>query len=353
MFLIVTGLPGSSKTSHVISKYKDVKDRPIYYRGINLTEEGKQQLGWIELTDSEATNWHQHIPDGALVIIDEAQELYPVRHASKPVPAGLAALETHRHHGWDVVFISQAPSLLDIHARTICNEHYHYERPFQMPYANQYHSGVGFVSPSNRSELGRCAVTRKKLPKEVWGLYKSAEVHTHKAKPPIKVLLMIGLPLIIVPIAFYMFFSNLSIGGGLQNNEESKEVQVVPSQPSYTPFPAGNDSGRVFDIDWQEAFQPDIRGLPYTAPIYRQQAMRAVDVPVVQGCMSMRSDFSDCTCYTQQGTKISDMPVQMCERVLKDGLFNHLAKSPVDSGRGAVEGRDSPRPEANTDTAQL
>lgn len=351
MFLIVTGLPGSSKTSHVLSKYKSVKDRPVYYRGINLTEEGKKELCWTELNDDQATNWHEHVPDGALIIIDEAQELYPVRHASKPVPKGLAALETHRHHGWDVVFISQAPSLLDVHARTICNEHFHYERPFQMPYANQYHSGVGFVSPSNRSELGRCAVTRKKLPKDVWGLYKSAEVHTHKARPPYKVIAMIVIPLIVVPYAFYSFFSNFSIGGG--GDAEQVETAPINGEPMQRPMPTRGTSGDVFRIEWGEAFKADVRGLPFTAPIYRDQAMSVQAVPVVHGCMSMRSDFSDCTCFTQQGTKIADMPVQMCKRVLKDGMFNHLAQAEQGSGRESGERRATSRPDTEFGSAQL
>src|SRR5690606_28376062 len=123
-------------------------------------------------------------PEGAIVILDEAQQLFPVRPSSKAVPAGLTALETHRHSGWDVVFITQEPTLLDSHARKVANEQYHYERPFGAPYSVEFHSGVGFVSPQNRSALRACAKKHRKLPKEVFGLYKSAEIHTHKFRPP-------------------------------------------------------------------------------------------------------------------------------------------------------------------------
>lgn len=348
MFLIVTGLPGSSKTSHVLAKYLNVSDRPVYYRGIPLTEEGQQKLGWNELTDDQARCWHEHVPDGALVILDEAQELFPVRHASKPVPTGLSALETHRHHGWDVVFISQAPSLLDVHARTICNQHYHYERPFNLPYANEYHCGAGFVSPANRSELtSRTNMKRVKLPKQVWPLYRSAVVHTHKAKPPLKVILLIVIPLIVVPIAFYKFFTGLSIG----NSQDAETVETQGS-PVMAPasLPPGQSAGTPYRIEWGSAFSPDVKGLPFTAPIYREQAMNPKSVPVVHGCMSMRSDFSDCKCYTQQGTRITDMPWQMCVRALKDGIFNHLASSsPADSGEGE---RRAP-PQSAGDSSQI
>ena len=52
MFTLVTGAPGSGKTSHVIAKYKDVTDRPIYQRGIR-----DLQLPWTELSDEEAREW--------------------------------------------------------------------------------------------------------------------------------------------------------------------------------------------------------------------------------------------------------------------------------------------------------
>lgn len=348
MFLIVTGLPGSSKTSHVIAKYMNVKDRPIYYRGINLTEEGKKRLRWTELTDDETMRWRELLPEGSLLIVDEAQELFPVRHSTKPVPPALSALEKHRHQGWDVVFITQSPNLLDVHARIICNQHLHYERPFNMPYANQYHCGVGFVSPTNRSELtSRCNMKRVDLAKPAWGLYVSASQHTHKAKPPLKVILLIVIPLIVVPIAFYKFFTGLSIGN-------TQDVETVETQSSPVMAPAslspGQSAGTSYRIEWGSAFSPDVKGLPFTAPIYREQAMNPKSVPVVHGCMSMRSDFSDCKCYTQQGTRITDMPWQMCVRVLKDGIFNHLASSsPADSGEGE---RRAP-PQSAGDSSQI
>ena len=94
-------------------------------------------------------------------------------------------------------------------------------------------------------------------------------------------------------------------------------------------------------MEWGEAFKADVRGLPFTAPIYREKAMDVQAVPVVHGCMSMRSDYSDCTCYTQQGTRIADMPTQMCKRVLKDGLFNHLASRDDDEDRESRRSRRS------------
>ncbi|WP_323773123.1 zonular occludens toxin domain-containing protein [Alcanivorax sp.] len=328
MFRLITGTPGSSKTSHTIARFLNEKSRPIYYRGIRLTDEGKEKLGWFELTDDQAIEWHKHVPEGAIVLLDEAQQLFPVRPPAKPVPPGLQALETHRHHGWDVEFITQEPTLLDSHARKICNEQFHYVRPFGSPFANQYHSGSGFVSPSNRSDLARCTVSRKKLPKETWGLYHSAEVHTHKFKPP-KILFVLLAAVLLCVYLFWAFFDNFQSG---QSGPDSvpvvgESVSSSGGQHAYSEYPS------PVSVDWGEVFKPDVRGLPFTAPIYRDEATSVSSVPVVHGCMSMRSDFSDCSCHTQQGTRIADMPNQMCVRILKDGMFNHLASSDDREGR--------------------
>ncbi len=315
MFTIVSGTPGSCKTSSTILRFMDVKDRPVYYRGIVLTDEGKTKLGWTELLDSDATMWHDNIPDGAILLIDEAQQLFPMRPSSKPVPPGLAALETHRHHGWDIVFMTLDPGLLDSHARKIANEQFHYVRAFGAPFVTEYHSGTGSISPSNRADLTRCAQKKKPLPKATWGLYKSAEVHTHKFRPPKMIFIFLGLVVAAVFFWWY-FFSNFSIGGVdpdavpdvVQGDSVSRSSSGDPPSPS----------------DWGDLLQEQVRGVPFTAPLYREQALQAKSVPVVHGCMAFENDGSDCTCYTQQGTPIRTMAHNMCLRALHDGVFNHM-----------------------------
>lgn len=327
MFWLFTGKPGTGKTSNTLDfvlhdkrfnvEGSDTK-RPVYYRGIR-----DLKLDWIELSDEDVKSWPDHLPDGAVLVVDEAQQIWPGRPSSKPVPAGLTALETHRHHGWDIIFISQDPSLLDTHARKLCNEQYHFSRPFGAPFVIEYHSGSGYVNPATKSELEGCVKTKKRLPKRVWGHYHSAEVHTHKFKPP-KIIFLVPVLIAFTVFMVWRFYTNY----GTHAEEEptgsggtSSPQQVVQAEP---PPPE----------NWGDLLAPEVPGLPYTAPIYRQQARRAVSVPVVQGCMSMESDFSDCTCYTQQGTTIADMPWQMCRRILKNGMFNHLAREERQSTRG-------------------
>lgn len=337
MFWLITGKPGNSKTSHAIDFVLHDKRfavegsetrRPVYYRGIRgLT------LDWHELTDSETENWSDHVPDGAVLVVDEAQEIWPVRPSSKSVPRGVAALETHRHHGWDVIFISLDPSLLDANVRKICNEQFHYSRPFGAPFVIEYHSGSGYVNPASRTDLASCVQKKKRLPKRVWGLYKSAEIHTHKFRPP-KVLFAIPIFAAVAGYFFWQFTSNYGV---------SDDTSVITGETgaASTAGNTGSANGigryEVVTASWSEMMTPEIPGLPYTAPLYNDIARQPSTAPVIHGCMAFENDQSDCRCYTQQGTRIADMPHAMCLKALKDGVFNHLASNDSDaSGRGAA-----------------
>lgn len=322
MFTIISGLPGCSKTSHLIARLMKETARPIYYRGIK-----ELKLPWHELSDEDAKDWPNHVPEGAILVVDEAQELWPVRAASKSVPSAIAALETHRHKGWDVWFLTQDPMLLDSNARKLANEHFHYVRPFGAPFAIEYHSGTGVVSVTSTADLKRCNKTQKRLPKETWGLYKSAEVHTHKFRPPKVVYLLIAL-IAIAPFVWWNFFSSVGeLGGG-------QSAAVVGHSGTGAASGVASAGQAEPKKRWAELLQPEIPGLPFTAPLYDDIARKPTAAPMLAGCVVRQRELRDCTCYTQQGTVIADAPWSMCMAYIKGGMFNHLASEQPGGRRG-------------------
>jgi hypothetical protein len=332
MFTLVTGAPGASKTSNVIAKYAKETSRPIFYRGIrDLT------LPWQELSDDEVKRWPDHLPDGALLIVDEAQQIWPRRSASQAVPPGLSALETHRHHGWDIVFITQDPGLLDVHARKIANEHFHYVRPFGAPFVTEYHCGTGAINPATRNDLKRCTEKKKPLPKAAWQFYKSAEVHTHKFRPP-KILFVIAACLVLAPLAWFSFFDKLGNGGLAQDGKA--DAQQVQQQGDSAASAQKPEKERK---NWRELLKPEVAGLPFTAPLYDDVARTPTAVPRLAACVISRRTMSRCTCYTQQGTKITDVSRDMCVRFIEGGMFDHLAK---EGGEQASDGEARATPPA-------
>ena len=126
MLYLRTGLPGTGKTLFALADVKEWADkdkRPVYYSGIK----DLKVPGWIELED--ATKWPD-LPANAIIIIDEAQRVFRPRHTSSAVPEHVAALETHRHKGVDLVLITQHPKLLDSNVRRLVGVHRHYVRVF-------------------------------------------------------------------------------------------------------------------------------------------------------------------------------------------------------------------------------
>lgn len=131
---------------------------------------------------------------GAAIFIDEAQRHFRPRPSGAPVPDHVAALEVHRHQGLDIYLITQRPGLIDSNVRALCGKHialratpfgrYKYEWP-----------EVGDID--SKSSRDTAAKSRYKLPKHVFKLYKSAEVHTaHKfALPMAAKVLLVALPL--------------------------------------------------------------------------------------------------------------------------------------------------------------
>src|SRR5690606_28604924 len=152
---------------------------------------------------------------------------------------------------------TQHPGLIDSHIRKLVNEHYHFSRPYGMPFAIQYHSGSGTVSPDNKSDLASCTQSKKALPKRVWPLYKSAEVHTHKAKIPKAVYLVA-----IAGLAAVFLICKFLQGFGPQAESDYQQVQTANggmAQVQHQP--------EIQNLSWAELLTPEIPGLPYTAPI--------------------------------------------------------------------------------------
>ena len=193
-----------------------------------------------------------------------------------------------------------------------------------MPFAVQYHSGSGAVSTSSKTDLAQCTESKKPLPKRTWGLYKSAEVHTHKAKVP-KVVYFVVAAAALAVIMIYKFTSSYGV------HDEA---------PQTTTIDGAGIPQRVTDTGqrsrpWVELLKPEIDGLPFTAPLYREEATKVKAVPKIAGCAKMPDH--GCQCYTQQGTKITGMSDTSCNRFLENPWFDHMRdQKAIDQSRMAA-----------------
>jgi len=321
MLILVTGLPGNGKTLYALTWVKakaEKEGRPVYYSGIT-----DLRLPWTELPQGE--DWHK-CPANSIVVIDEAQRIFRPRMHGSVVPEHVKLLETHRHLGIDLVIITQHPMLVDSNVRRLVGLHFHLMRKFGTQASTVHEwSSVKESCDKNRDDSVRHEFL---FPKANYGLYKSAEVHTHKARLPAKLLWLVIAPLGLVGAA-YMSYRYV---------EDKYFARTTPAVPAASPggpggaAPAASPPGRpsrdarpvLTAAEYVEQHQPRVAGLAYTAPVYD-----AVTVPVVApypaACVVMHrfkdGDAADeCRCYSQQATRL-EVPAALCNDIAARGFF--------------------------------
>ena len=157
--------------------YKDFqgvkRKRPLFTNGIP-----DLKIEHNELTDEQIKEqpFQDFLPYGSLVVIDEAQRLFPTRSAAAKVPPYIEALARHRHNGLDIVFITQHPSFLDSFVRRLVQRHMHISiKPVGR---KLYEWNECMDQPESSQSIARAIEVNFTLPKEAFGMYKSAEIHT-------------------------------------------------------------------------------------------------------------------------------------------------------------------------------
>lgn len=337
MIYLFTGIPGSSKTLNVIkfvSEDKTFAGRTIYYHRIK-----ELKLPWIELTADEVVEWDT-LPEGSVLIVDEAQYLMPVRDPRKSMPDWVLKMSEHRHKGYDLIFITQSPMLLDAGFRRFVGRHIHIERHFGLESAKwmQWEKCVSEVDDHFKRKE---AVTKRvRFDKKYYGVYKSAEVHTHKRKIPFKVFV----PIIGLVVLIGLIWNFVSSFGERMSPEISQVLETHPvaaalTNPAETfqTFNSVSDKGVPLTPEAYIArFKPRIPDVPYSAPVYDQITV-AKSFPRPQ-CIRFNATYDEpavCKCFTQQATPL-DISEAACNRYVKGGWFNHTKPDREEtSGSGA------------------
>lgn len=178
---------------------------------------------------------------GALLVIDEAQRHFRPRPAGSAVPDHVAALEVHRHQGLDIWLVTQRPGLVDSNVRALCGKHIALR---QTPFGRYKYEWCEVGDIENKTSRDNAARSRFKLPKHVFELYKSAEVHTKNSHslPMAAKVLMVALP----AAAFFIWQSYSTISKKF-NPVKADSVQAVPA--SAVPAPAFG-AGDIKKVDY-------------------------------------------------------------------------------------------------------
>lgn len=323
MLNLITAVPGSGKTLYVIDtvrkeaqiEIEKIGKRPVYYYGIPLTDLGKAKLGWNELHDPH--KWYE-LPEGSIIVIDECQKHFGVRRSGSEVPKYIADFAVHRHKGYDIWLITQGPKLLDSFIRELINKHHHLRRIMGAPAADLLKWDCCEISPNSTGAASRSPDKRVfAYPKDVYPLYKSAEVHTHRFQLPKSVIKMILIILVLPVLAFVGYKALSRLGGDAAPGQVSE--QAAPKGSAMAPESKTVPLKTASDV--VAAYTPVVPDRPETAPRYQQLAV-PVTFPRLQGCIASRTR---CTCYTQQAT-VLDVPDSVCQDVASKGRFDEFAQ---------------------------
>lgn len=314
-----TGLPGNGKTLFTIWDIKaraEREGREVYYHGI-----AELTLPWHHLEDPK--KWFE-CPPGSIVVIDEAQQIYRNRSIRAEAPLHVTELETHRHLGIDLILITQHPSLIDPAVRKLTQTHRHLVRIFGMQ-ASTVHTWNG-VKDNCDKQRADSMKTKFIFDKSLYGVYKSAELHTVKRAIPMRVLFLCLLPLFLLAAAYAVY-----------------ALMVKPKTQSSVPalVQAGGQvgehvggSGQQFDplLDarrYVHSVTPRVQGIAHSAPKY-DDLTKPQSVPVPAMCIKRGTR---CQCYSQQATKL-EMPLNACLDIAHNGYFEEFDPNGRDGRRG-------------------
>ena len=123
MIYLITGTPGTGKTSYALkmildNKFDLFKDEEGLFRpmfSVNIPNVNKKVIPVNDILADDfvskplADNFEQ----GSVIFVDEASELYPNRSASSKIPVHVEGLNTLRHQGLTLILITQAPTMID------------------------------------------------------------------------------------------------------------------------------------------------------------------------------------------------------------------------------------------------
>lgn len=303
MITLITGQPGAGKTLFALQFVRELaaKDnRQVFYSGIK-----DLRLSWLELEKPE--EWYE-VPKAAIVVIDEAQRIFRPRGSGAQVPRHVSELETHRHQGIDLFIITQHPMLVDTNVRRLVGRHFHVVRSFGLKRATVHEwNAVKEQCDKSREDSVRHEWA---YPKDVFALYHSAEVHTHKARVPARVFVLATLPILLAGLVWVVAKWWEKSGSIQPDKAPAAKAGTKASEPARTA------SGRLSAAEWVAEYRPRVEGLAYTAPVY-DDVTKPVRAPYPAACLASKAR---CGCYSDQGTRL-DMPEALCRQIVERGFY--------------------------------
>lgn len=306
MLTLITGTPGAGKTAYAVSELAALvakSPRPVVVMGIpelvvphQVAPEVEQWTRRVAVAeDGSLAEAEFTFPEGALVVIDEAQKVFRPRATGSKVPDHVAAFEKHRHRGLDFWLITQHPNLLDSNVRRLVGKHIHLRGHWA---GRELLEWPEATDPDSRSERSAAVRQRYTLPKNAFSLYKSASLHIKQKRRVPKVLYVVVVMLAVVGVLGWRAYDR--IAGAIRGETVIAGAPAASGVAASGGQVGGPGSAAVGAALGLDAFTPRLRGRPESAPLY-DGVRQVVAMPAVAGCAATKRR---CTCVTEQGSDV-------------------------------------------------
>lgn len=330
--VLMTGTPGSGKTLKLVSMMD--KDEDVFKPDENgikrkvFTNINGLKLPHIPVSSklSEQTHstdeklsfhdcyeWIQKPENhGSILIIDEAQDVWPTRSAGAKVPPNVEWLNTHRHLGVDIFVLTQNPKYLDLNLRGLVKKHWHIA-------ANKLGMRTllewKYCATNPVAQAKDAFASIYKPDESVYDKYISAQVHTDNKTKRSKWVYILPVVAILAPLLIFVSYKLLQSKYSVPEQAENVQAasDVVNSSGGLTVPSNTAESANLTP----EMFVPTLSERPESKPIYN--GVRQVhQYERLAACID--GGKSGCACYSDQATKLREIPEALCREYANEGL---------------------------------
>lgn len=328
---LYTGQPGNGKTALMMERLvEEAKkgERPIFACGIDGLQDG------LATSLDDPRRWNEKdgageyiVPNGAMMFVDEAWKWFGHLHDAtrQQTPKYVLDLAEHRHRGLDFVWTTQQPNQLYPFVRGLIGTHSHVVRRFGTKMIDVFRWGELNEEIKSSAKRDLAQRTTRLLPSQIFGQYKSAEVHTIKPRIPWKVMALPVIAVAVVVLA-YLAYDNLK-PSSVAAAAAGKGTQSALADAA--PASSGGSAAKPHEMRWKSATEyakdhlPRIASMPWTAPIFDDRSATADPLLICMSSMEGLDGNGDrqaasCTCITEQGTAY-DISQPECRTIARRG----------------------------------
>jgi len=313
MIELNTGIPGSGKSLSNVQRLADLisrwgkhpeEARPVFVYNIPdlLLPHSEVPLKQYQVNSKVPVQWvvdWDAMPDNSLVLIDECAKLFPPRSSASAMPPYIEFLTIHRKRGFDIWFTTQNPKFVDHGLRALVGKHLHFRRIFGMQRSIIYEWDSCSDSCSGYQNAVKSHFS---FPKNIFKLYKSAEIHT---KQNFKLPAWLLLPLVSLALGVYFVPRAYAVLSGAASG---KGVGISsPEDLSISAPPESLPASTVQPLFTMNNLPPPgaghLQAVDGALPVYEEQVIP--DKLLIAACIA---SATRCRCYNSQSVplKLSD-----------------------------------------------